>query len=245
MTPVGSESGAPRSKPERDAYPYKKRFYRDPVVAAHYDEERFAGRARARRNRRKWRTIARALEWIEARAGADATARVVDLPCGTGRFTGHLARRGSGVVGCDISLPMMREARDALGRPSGILGWVQAEAERLPLADGAADCVVCIRFMLHVPREVRVEILREMGRVARWLAVDYRHRYSYRWLKWRAARALGLTDRSLDRVSRRGLEAELADAGLALRRVFPVALFFSDKWIVVAERDGTRRGSGE
>ena len=61
-----------------------------------------------RRNARKWNAIQKAL------AMAEGVKTVVDLPCGTGRFTGHLARAGYQVVGSDISIEMMHQAAKLL-----------------------------------------------------------------------------------------------------------------------------------
>jgi SAM-dependent methyltransferase len=218
------------SRPREDGYAYKKQFYRQADVAADYDFHRFGSPERQRRNRRKWRAIARALEL------AGDVRSVLDLPCGTGRFTGALAARHAAVVGGDISLEMLQGARAKAGPADALLGFVQADAETLPFGDAAFDCVVCIRFMFHVDRATRVRILREMRRVSRrWLVVDYRHRYTARWLKWRLGSALGLTRRRLDRVTRRELGDEFRAAGLTVRRVIPVARAFSDKWIVLGE----------
>lgn len=219
------------SEPRERTYAHKRGFYRDPEVAAYYDQERFVGPFKRQRNRRKWRTLRRAL------ATLDDVRVLLDLPCGTGRFTHSLAKHGFEVVGSDISLEMMERAVQAGRGSHGVTRFVQADAERLPFSDDAVDCVVSIRFMLHVPPPTRVSILREMSRVAPWLVVDYRHRYSYRYAKWRALRALHLTRRHLERVSRVGLEQEFRDAGLSVLRVLPVTRVFSDKWIVVAGRE--------
>ena len=95
------------SKPKVEEYSYKKDFYRDADVAADYDQHRFTTPRRQRRNIRKWRAIHRALD----EAGDVRT--VLDLPCGTGRFTGHFARNDLETVGGDISLQMMRQAADS------------------------------------------------------------------------------------------------------------------------------------
>jgi SAM-dependent methyltransferase len=218
------------SRPREDGYAYKKGFYRQADVAADYDFHRFGSPERQRRNRRKWRAIVRALD------EAGAVRSVLDLPCGTGRFSGALAARGADVVAADISLEMIRGAREKSPAVGSLLGYVQADAEALPFADDAFDCVACIRFMFHVDSATRVRILREMRRVSRrWLVVDYRHRYTARWLKWRILSALGLARRRLDRVTRGELASEFAAAGLAVRRVIPVTRLFSDKWIVLGE----------
>jgi SAM-dependent methyltransferase len=219
------------SKPGPLPYPAKRDFYRSAEVASAYDAERFIGPVKRRRNARKWKVIQTALDEL----GADVQ-RVVDLPCGTGRFTGALAVRNHTVVAADISREMMYEAVSTLPASSGFAGFVQADAERLPFRDDGFDCVVSIRFMFHVDPGTRVDILSEFARIARFQIIDYRHRYSYRYARWRATRALGLTTRTLERVSREGLEQEFRAAGVTIRRVLPIAPFFSDKWIVIGER---------
>jgi hypothetical protein len=141
------------------------------------------------------------------------------------------------VVGGDISLQMMREADASpdVAHPR-IAGYVQADAEALPFDDRCLDCTVSIRFMFHVDPITRRRILREMGRVSRrWLIIDYRHRYSARWVLWRIRHALGLLPEVPERVNKSGLESEFRDAGLTIRRVIPVRRWLSDKWIVLAE----------
>jgi ubiquinone/menaquinone biosynthesis C-methylase UbiE len=220
------------SKPKRQGYAYRKEFYRDPAVAEAYDQQRFTTPERQRRNVRKWRAIERAL------ALAPGIERVLDLPCGTGRFTGSLARTGLLVAGADISIDMMRRAATTptdtgAGR---IAGYVDADAEALPFADGAFDCVVSIRFMMHVDPATRHRMLREFRRVAaRWAIVDYRHRYTAKWLGWQLRHALGLKKELPNRVTRKGVIREFHDAGLAVRAIIPVRRLLSDKWIVLAE----------
>jgi SAM-dependent methyltransferase len=223
-------SGHDLSKPKRQTYPHVKQFYRSAEVAREYDERRFGRRSRRRSSARKWRRIVAALET------ASDVKTILDVPCGTGRFIGQLLDRGYVVVGCDISHQMMKQAEGKFGVRDGAGGYIQAEAEALPLADASIDCVLCIRFMFHVDGATRVKILREMGRVSRrWLIIDYRHRYSVRYLRWRTLRRLGLARRSMERVSRAQLEQEFRDAGLRVHRVIPVTRVFSDKWIVVGE----------
>ena len=107
-----------------------------------------------------------------------------------------------------------------------------------PFPTAALDCVVCIRFMMHVDPATRVRMLREFHRVSRrWVVIDYRHKYSFRYLMTHTFGKLGLGRGPLSRVSRRDLEQEFRDAGFAIREVIRVsAPLFSDKWVVLAER---------
>ena len=63
-------------------------------------------------------------------------ALVVDLACGTGDLCDELTRTGYRSVGFDFSFGMLANARTAVP-------VVQADAQRLPLGDGAADGATC------------------------------------------------------------------------------------------------------
>jgi ubiquinone/menaquinone biosynthesis C-methylase UbiE len=219
------------SKPKSHGYAYKKQFYQSSEVAADYDEHRFRTPKRIRRNQRKWAAIQKAL------ALAPGTKTVVDLPCGTGRFTGHLARAGYEVVGSDISVEMMQQAAKLPAvQHEHIRGYVRADAEALPFGSKSVDCLMSIRFLFHVDPQTRRRMLREFGRVSRrWVIADYRHKYSFRYGVWKAARTLGLTKRPFERVSARSMKSEFEDAGLRIVKIIPVRRFLSDKWVVLAE----------
>jgi ubiquinone/menaquinone biosynthesis C-methylase UbiE len=226
------------SRPREDGYDYKREFYRSPQVAEDYDFHRFSSPERQKRNARKWAAIRKAL------SSTTGVRTILDLPCGTGRFTGGLARDGYEIVGSDISLEMLQKAatvdlgKTSDGKPPVVRGYVQANAEHLPLRDACLDCVVSIRFMMHVDPATRVRMLREFHRVSRrWVVVDYRHKYTFRYVLSHTFGKLGLGRTPLSRVSRKDLEQEFRDAGFAIREVVRVsAPLLSDKWIVLAER---------
>jgi SAM-dependent methyltransferase len=231
------------SRPREDGYDYKRDFYRSPSVAEDYDFHRFSSPERQKRNARKWAAIRTALR------EATGVRTILDLPCGTGRFTGALAREGFEIVGSDISIEMLHKAAsqekqdkekedEADSRHGAIRGYVQANAEHLPLRNDSLDCVVSIRFMMHVDPLTRVRMLREFHRVSRrWVIVDYRHCYTFRYVLTHTFGKLGLGRTPLSRVSRKELDQEFADAGFAIRKVVRVSTpLLSDKWIVLAER---------
>lgn len=219
------------SKPKAHGYAYKKQFYQSADVAADYDEHRFRTPKRQRRNARKWNAIQEAL------ALTTGVKSIVDLPCGTGRFTGNLARAGYEVVGSDISIEMMQQAAKLpTVQHANIAGYVRADAEALPFGAKSVDCVMSIRFLFHVDAETRRRMLREFGRVSRrWIIADYRHKYSFRYGVWKISRALGLTQRPFERVSVKSMKSEFEDAGLRVAKIIAVRRWLSDKWVVLAE----------
>ncbi len=221
-----------RSRPRDDGeYAYKKAFYQNSEVASDYDFHRLGSPSRQRRHRSNWKVLRRALDLTKG------VETVLDLPCGTGRFSGLVGELGYKVLCSDISIAMMTVAQKVHEGDSAIAGFLRADAERLPFAPQSIDCVLSIRFLHHADAEHRVRILKEFARIARrWVIVDLRHRYSYHWLRWKAKHLFGQIARLPPRMTRRQLASEVTEAGLVIRKVFSVAPVFSDKWIVVLER---------
>jgi SAM-dependent methyltransferase len=94
-------------------------------------------------------------------AGVTAGARVLDLCCGSGGPARYLARElGCRVIGVDLSREGLCQARAA--GPAEKLGFVVAEATRLPLAAGF-DAVLLLETMLAI--EDKPRLLGEVGRL--------------------------------------------------------------------------------
>ncbi len=212
-----------------DASGTRREAWRAPSVARDYEARRF----RSPLQRLKARRDAALVLALLRRAGE--VRRVLDLPCGTGRLVPDLAGAGYDVLAADVSLAMLA-ARGAPARQAPVLGWLQADAARLPLRGGACDAVVCLRFLFHVRRpEVRLAILREMGRAASRAVVG---QVRYRWtvkhgLRFARSR-LGWRRRYEASNDRRAIAAELRRAGLELLELVPVSRAFSDKALFLA-----------
>jgi ubiquinone/menaquinone biosynthesis C-methylase UbiE len=75
---------------------------------------------------------------------------VVDVGCGTGRFSEPLADRfAAKVIGIDPSQQMLAVARTKIVNDR--VEFMLAPAERLPLADGSADLVFMSMVFHHLP----------------------------------------------------------------------------------------------
>lgn len=94
---------------------------------------------------------------------ADCTlegARVLEVGCGTGRFTMELVRRGADLVALDIGLGLVEKS----SRSSSCSGTA-ASACCLPFADESFDVIVSSECIEHTPSPE--EAIAEMARVCR------------------------------------------------------------------------------
>jgi len=210
----------------------KKAHYQDESVVARYDAERFRSRHERASTERKWRALQRVLG-RELSTGAE----VLDLPAGRGRFSSRVLAAGYALTSADLSFPMLQAAQIEAGSAQRFRCALQCDAERLPFADRSFDLVLSIRFLFHVPPELRVGILREFSRVSRrFVVVDVRHKYCWsthtkRLKAWFLGRRAPSNRSSLAEIDR-----DIAAAGLRLVRRVWLAPGLSEKMLVVCER---------
>ena len=100
-----------------------------------------------------------------ARLQPPAGDTVLEVGCGTGRFTKQLTRRGSRVVALDHSIDSLRRARERVG--DGAL-FVQADASYLPVRSGWAARTLSCQMLEHLPTPAsRERAVEEMARALR------------------------------------------------------------------------------
>lgn len=134
-----------------------KEWYQTAEIAEAYEEKRFS---------RGGRLIDRQEKEAVSGALGDLTGkRVLEIACGTGRFSVMLAARGANVVGFDISSAMLSQGRRK-ARAAGLSDraeFVRGDAARLPFPDDHFDAVLAMRFFHLIPNPDRY--LREIRRV--------------------------------------------------------------------------------
>jgi ubiquinone/menaquinone biosynthesis C-methylase UbiE len=86
---------------------------------------------------------------------------VVEVGCGPGRVTRHLADAGLAMVGLDVSLEMLKLA--SASRPE--LPVAVAHAGALPLRAGVVGGVVCWYSLINLPGEALPRVCQELARV--------------------------------------------------------------------------------
>lgn len=133
-------------------------WYQADEVADAYEDKRFSGGGRLIDRREKQAVL-------DAIGPIDET-RILEIACGTGRFSVMLAERGADVTGLDISQPMLAKARENARRAgvSDRIEFQRSDAGRLPMVDDSFDVVFGIRFF-HLA-DTPADFLAEMRRVA-------------------------------------------------------------------------------
>lgn len=136
-----------------------REWYKSDDVAEAYEDKRFSKGGRLIDDREK-EAVLDALGPVEG-------TEILEVACGTGRFTAMLADRGADIVGLDVSGAMLQQGRTK-ARELGVddhLEYMRADAGRLPFPDDHFDAVFAMRFFHLADRPAA--FLSEMCRVSR------------------------------------------------------------------------------
>ena len=136
-----------------------KEWYQADDVAEEYDDKRFS-EGGAFINRREKQAVLSALGPLEDK-------RVLEVACGTGRFTVMMAQQGANITGLDISGAMLAQGRNK-AKAAGVddnVEFMRGDAARLPFPDDYFDAVFAMRFFHLADRPVT--FLRELRRVSK------------------------------------------------------------------------------
>ncbi|WP_049987646.1 class I SAM-dependent methyltransferase [Halobellus rufus] len=136
-----------------------KEWYQADEVAEEYDSKRFSRGGRLIDDREK-RAVLEAIGPVEDK-------EILEIACGTGRFTAMLAERGADIIGLDISNAMLAQGREK-ARRAGVadhIEFLRGDAARLPFPDDHFDAVFAMRFF-HLA-DTPAKFMAEMARVSK------------------------------------------------------------------------------
>jgi ubiquinone/menaquinone biosynthesis C-methylase UbiE len=91
--------------------------------------------------------------------------RVLDMGCGTGRFTVPLVATGAEVTALDLSNGMLSVAAGKLTERGLKAEIHQGDMADLPFADGTFDTVTSMLALMHIPLVDRQAVFTEVSRV--------------------------------------------------------------------------------
>ena len=111
------------------------------------------------------RATRQVVSWARTAVSVQATDRILDLGCGTGRYVNAFAEVAAHVTGLDVSPRMIDVAKQAR---SANVDWVVGSGRALPFADQTFDVVLAIDSFpyVHQGGDALVgEVAREVRRV--------------------------------------------------------------------------------
>jgi len=117
----------------------------------HYDDVSFA--------------ISDALAHAAQRLNARPGERILDVATGTGWSARNVARTGATVTGVDISEELLAAAGELSAHVRPAITFQQADAERLPFADGAFDGIISTFGVMFALDQAQAAV--ELARVCR------------------------------------------------------------------------------
>jgi SAM-dependent methyltransferase len=187
---------------------------------------------RGAKHRAELRLVERAFQMIPR-------GRILDVPCGGGRISLLLARKGYEVTGADLSEPMLAIARENIQKAGLTIAVEHQDIERLRYADGSFDSVICFRLFHHLPTaEIRRRVVRELCRVTnRFVALSFFSPYSVTSTRRRWRAALGLGKLRHHQTPLHEVGGYFESAGFHLVKDFAQFPFWHTLHLTVFERD--------
>ena len=124
-------------------------------------------------------------ERVLSLAGEDS--HILDVPCGTGRFSSIFTRCRK-LTMVDMASNMLAVAQNKV-RHSDRVKVILGDIRKLPLDDNSVDVGFCMRLFHYIPdNESRLVILRELARVcSKYVAFSFYNGECFRY-KWRMKR---------------------------------------------------------
>lgn len=207
-----------------------RQLYQDKNYAAGYEKTRFEGIYGRFRNWNTQRVISKLIR-LTGRKGF-----ALDTPCGTGRLSHLILKSGYQWIGGDISLEMMMESRKRMNGFEDSFWNIRLDAEAMAFKDNSIDCIFSIRFIYHIPVEIRYRMLQEMRRITKkWLIIDYNYPNRFK----KMARSIGslFGERPIKkRISLQEISRELRESGFSVHKAIPASRFFSDNVLLLCSK---------
>lgn len=109
-------------------------------------------------------------------------ANLLEIGSGRGAFALRLQEMGMRVFAVEINREFIRHSRNRDGGKE--IGFMQGNAEMLPLKNESFDAAICVEVLMHVPNPHR--LLSEISRVLKWdghAAISFLTKYTADYFK--------------------------------------------------------------
>lgn len=192
--------------------------------------KRFESGSRKRIDKREQRAVRRIF------AGLKDCHSVLDVPSGAGRFINTLQQGGRRVLEADVAFEILEYAQAKADKMNADVQALQGDAARLPLIDGAVDCVFSNRLLHHIhsPDE-RKALLREFHRVSRrYGVVSFFNYKGLARIRGLLKRLKGRTPPYANQPTQEQFRAEVTESGFRVKQVAATGMpWVSQKYFVL------------
>jgi SAM-dependent methyltransferase len=199
-----------------------------------YEKRRYGAPDQKLVNRREQAMAGEIIRTLEL-----SKVRVLDAPCGYGRFSTLFADRGAQIICADVSAAMVGRARERVAEGGHRGMYVVMDIRHLPFKDDSVEATFTMRLFHHgFARDEMAVILSELARVShRWVILSY---YRSNWLHGLFRRLKGFSSR-IKMMTDEEFQSELEAVPLTVRSHRPVIPFLHAQTLVVLEK--VRSGS--
>jgi SAM-dependent methyltransferase len=197
-----------------------------------YEQKRYRGLDQRVVNSREQRIIRRILKKVIK--GKVNGLKVLDVPCGYGRFTQALLTGQNCLIDSDLSFYMVKRAVER-GKDfqEFVLGAVADTKKGLPFKENAFDLLLSMRFFHHVHEgKDREAILHEFCRVSKeWVILSYYRANLIHQLQRKMRHKVKRKQTHISIISSQRFKQEVIAAGFEIIKTYPVIKGIHSQWV--------------
>ena len=205
--------------------------YQEVAIAERYDRERFSSISGRVFNSLEKSVIRAAFRDVPK------TARILDLPCGTGRLASALLESGFSVEGVDISAAMLDVAKRKLDSFGDRFTTRVADVHELAKAEPKRyDAALCARVLMHFPLDEQIAFLKSVAQLTKGTVVLTQSLSSpYQRFRRSVKKLIGNQPPANYPLTEDDLASLLRGAGLREVRRLRLAALISEAMVVITE----------
>ncbi len=199
-----------------------------------YERKRYRGLDQKLVHSREEKILQKILEEIGKK-----DARVLDVPCGYGRFSPLLLESGVSLVSSDLSYHMVQRAVERNEESARLSGVVADGISGLPFKGEVFDFILSMRFFHHLHQEEeRKAVLGEFSRVAReGIILSFYQQNPLHVLQRKLRRRIKKSKTKIKMLSREEFQKEVEGEGFKIVRVYPLFKGIHSQHIAFLQKD--------
>lgn len=190
----------------------------DDHQVAEYERRRYRGLDQRLVHWRETKILGR---WLKKLGQEGSFSLCLDAPCGYGRFSQLIQKKGFVLISGDLSLAMVKRALNKEFNGRFPIGIVIDMLTGFPFIESSFDVVLCLRFFHHLPSsEERLRVLTEISRVTKkWAVVSFYRKQFLHELQRKLRRRLHPSRTRLSMLPLSTFGQEVAAAGFRLKKL--------------------------